>query len=89
MRKIVLISLAITLLVVSGCSGRKNYSPLPTIDEEVKAEISAPVNCSTADRDIAILEVVMGLVVVPRRILDEAVIGRVEFEESPFFDEPT
>ena len=39
---------------------------------------------------IAILEVMMVLDVGSKvRILDEAVIGRVEFEERPFLDEPT
>lgn len=56
MKKIKLIGLVITLLIVSGCSSRKNYSPMPTINEEAKKEIAAPVNCSTADRDIAVLE---------------------------------
>ena len=38
-----------------GCA-RTNHSPMPTIDLAVKEKLNAPINCSTAKHDIAILE---------------------------------
>lgn len=48
----------LTLITCSsiGCAGRKNLSPLPTIEPRAKESLEAPVNCSTAKQDIAVLE---------------------------------
>lgn len=40
----------------SGCAERKNVSPMPSIDKDTKQQLAKPVNCGTAERDIAILE---------------------------------
>jgi len=44
------------LVFCSACAGRKNISPMPSISNEAKAGLKKPVNCSTASRDIKILE---------------------------------
>lgn len=51
-----LIVICIFALVLSGCANRKNISPLPAIDPETKQQMAEPVNCQTAEQDIAILE---------------------------------
>ncbi len=53
----VILTAAILLTLTTGCSSsRKNHSPMPTISEDIKADLEAPVNCSTAKHDIKILE---------------------------------
>ena len=52
--KIVLLLFA--LMLVSGCANRKNISPVPSIKDTTKRNLAAPINCSTAQRDIAVLE---------------------------------
>lgn len=49
------ITVILALVVTTGCS-RTNRSPMPTIDPEVKAKLDAPIDCSTAQQDIASLE---------------------------------
>lgn len=44
------------LVAVVGCADRKNLAPLPSISEEAKADLNAPVNCHTAPADIKVLE---------------------------------
>ena len=40
-----------------GCARNgENLSPLPSINPQTKANLKAPVNCRTANRDIAFLE---------------------------------
>ena len=51
-----LLTLLLVLLLAGGCAGRKNISPLPTIDPQVRTEMQKPINCSTAHRDVRILE---------------------------------
>ncbi len=46
----------VSIVVLAGCSGRTNHSPIPTISDKTRADLSAPVNCSTAQQDIAVLE---------------------------------
>ncbi len=49
--------LAVALVFALGaCSDRKNYSPFPTISDQAKRDLSAPINCETAKHDIATLE---------------------------------
>lgn len=48
--------IVLAAFLISGCSSRKNVSPLPAISDEAKASLNTPVNCSTAGRDIKILE---------------------------------
>ncbi len=48
--------LGFSVLSLGACSDRKNLSPFPTISPETKAEIASPVNCSTAQSDIKVLE---------------------------------
>ena len=48
-------SLLIATLTTTGCA-RKNISPRPTIDDKAKEDLAAPVNCATAQEDIATLE---------------------------------
>lgn len=43
-------------IAVAGCADRKNISPMPSISEEAKKDLSAPVHCGTATHDIATLE---------------------------------
>lgn len=52
-RNKILLCSAICLLVLGGC---KNRSPFPSISEETKQEVAKPVDCSTAEQDVAILE---------------------------------
>jgi hypothetical protein len=54
MKKVLLISLV--LLSCVACSGRKNLSPMPSISDEERKALATPVNCQTAQRDLAILE---------------------------------
>lgn len=57
MKNLVLCSILCALaLAVSGCSDRKNVSPMPSITSEEKKELAKPVDCSTAQQDIATLE---------------------------------
>ena len=56
MLKVLGCMLTLSLVVFSGCSDRKNVSPLPTISAGTRANLDAPVNCSTARSDIKILE---------------------------------
>ncbi|MFN8390131.1 MAG: hypothetical protein U0136_07580 [Bdellovibrionota bacterium] len=44
------------VLLTTGCSDRKNLSPLPSVSTEAKAALNAPVNCSTARQDLKVLE---------------------------------
>ena len=39
-----------------GCSSYSNKSPMPSISDSSRANLNAPVNCATADKDIATLE---------------------------------
>ena len=55
MRTVQIVGFFLVLFVV-GCADRKNISPVPTISEEAKADLTRPVNCSTANRDIKVLE---------------------------------
>ncbi len=48
-------SLILITLTATGCA-RKNHSPMPTIDDQTKKDLAAPVNCATARQDIATLE---------------------------------
>ncbi len=43
-------------LLASGCADRKNLSPFPTISDNAKADLSAPVDCQTAQKNISVLE---------------------------------
>ncbi len=45
-----------SVIVLAACADRKNLSPLPSISSDAKARMSSPVNCSTASRDIKMLE---------------------------------
>ncbi len=58
MRKQTILALPILIaaIILSGCSDRKNISPVPSIKEEVKQEIKSPINCKTAKSDIRLLE---------------------------------
>jgi hypothetical protein len=56
MKRILCLVLLTSFLFTTGCSNRKNHSPLPTISEEAQTELKKPVDCSTASQDIAILE---------------------------------
>lgn len=51
-----LVVIVLASFFVASCAERKNLSPLPTIKEEVKADLNKPVNCQTAWHDIKILE---------------------------------
>jgi hypothetical protein len=51
-----LVTLVSLILMTTACSNRKNLSPLPTISDEAKSEMAAPVDCKTARGDIAVLE---------------------------------
>ncbi len=51
-----LVIAAFLLAAATGCSERKNLSPLPSISEEAKAGLESSVNCKTAKSDIAVLE---------------------------------
>ena len=53
-----LLTLGILGMCVSTLAGcySKNHSPFPSVDETTKQNISAPVNCQTARRDIVVLE---------------------------------
>ena len=44
------------LFLFNGCAERKNYSPMPSISEDVKAHLDRRVNCTTAESDIQVLE---------------------------------
>ncbi len=46
----------VAFVLLSGCAEQKNISPLPTISEDAKSELSRPVNCRTARSDIRVLE---------------------------------
>ncbi len=52
----VILSLGLVAVLLGGCSSQKNSSPMPSISDETKAELARPVNCRTAQSDIAILE---------------------------------
>ena len=52
-RAVVVISL---IAALTGCSDRKNISPMPSINSDVKRELDSPVNCQTARSDIKLLE---------------------------------
>ena len=54
--KLKLVMLSIVVLFAVGCANRKNVSPVPTIDDKIKRNLAAPINCSTAKRDVAVLE---------------------------------
>jgi len=56
MKKFSIITLLGLMIVVTGCSDRKNLSPLPTISEEAKADLKRPVDCHHAKRDLKVLE---------------------------------
>lgn len=51
-----LLPVMVVLATLSGCANRANLSPHPTISEEAKESLEAPINCSTAPQDIAVLE---------------------------------
>ena len=57
MNKILLIAAPLLFITVitTGCA-RQNLSPHPTIDDQAKKDLDAPVNCATAKQDIATLE---------------------------------
>lgn len=50
------IFLLTSFMLLTGCSDRKNMSPFPSIEPSTKQKLNAPVNCSTAYRDIKVLE---------------------------------
>jgi hypothetical protein len=55
--RLVTLTLFCSLFIMTGCSqDTENFSPLPSIDPEVKADLDAPINCLNARRDIATLE---------------------------------
>ena len=54
--QIQILGAALCVLAVAGCSDRKNLSPIPSIAEETKANLTKPVNCATAGQDIDTLE---------------------------------
>src|SRR5262245_61671616 len=54
--QLTILGAALCVLAVAGCADRKNLSPLPTISEESKANLSRPVNCATAEQDVDVLE---------------------------------
>ena len=43
------------LVLFTGCVS-KNHSPIPSINDSVKRQLGAPVNCTTAKADIDLLE---------------------------------
>lgn len=49
-------SLLILALVLTACMHRKNISPRPSISDEAKDKMNKPVNCASAQQDIADLE---------------------------------
>jgi|694.fasta_scaffold02391_6 hypothetical protein len=49
-------SLLILTLVLTACMQRQNISPRPSISDDAKAKMNKPVNCATAQQDIAALE---------------------------------
>jgi hypothetical protein len=56
MKTKVLISLLVISSSLTACADRKNLSPLPTVSDEAKSNMAAPINCDTAEEDIAVLE---------------------------------
>jgi hypothetical protein len=46
----------VLMSLCAGCSDRKNMSPMPSISDDSRQALARPVNCSTASRDIAVLE---------------------------------
>lgn len=56
MKRITKVALFSSLLILSACFNRKNHSPMPSISDEAKASQNKPVNCATAQQDIATLE---------------------------------
>ena len=44
--------LFIFVLFTIGCANRKDVSPAPTIDDKLRRNLAAPINCTTAKRDI-------------------------------------
>ena len=55
MKYLTVVLLSALLYVTAGCN-RPNLSPMPSITDQAKADITAPINCSRARQDIAILE---------------------------------
>jgi len=51
-----IVPVMMVLVSLSGCANRTNLSPHPTISPEAKESLEAPINCSTAYRDIEVLE---------------------------------
>ena len=45
----------IFVVLCAGCVS-KNHSPIPSINDSVKRQLGAPVNCQTASADIKLLE---------------------------------
>ena len=43
------------LVLFTGCVS-KNHSPIPSINDSVKRQLGAPINCATAQADIKLLE---------------------------------
>lgn len=59
MKNSLLLSIVPVMMIfaaLSGCANRTNLSPRPTIDPEAKEALEAPINCSTSERDIQVLE---------------------------------
>jgi hypothetical protein len=55
MKYVTVVLLSSLLCITAGCN-RRNLSPMPTISDEAKAELAAPIDCSRARQDVAILE---------------------------------
>lgn len=53
--KLRILSVVIVVLLC-GCSDRRNLSPMPTISKDAKTELAKPINCQTAKQDIKTLE---------------------------------
>jgi hypothetical protein len=54
--RLITTSLVVLSFTLTACANRTNHSPRPSISDEEKAAIEKPINCSTAKKDIAILE---------------------------------
>ncbi len=50
------ICMLIAAVMASACFHRTNHSPMPSISDEAKTALNKPVNCATAQQDIAFLE---------------------------------
>lgn len=56
MRKQQLLLIAAVAIFGTACADRKNLSPLPSVSDDARAALDAPINCNTARADIQVLE---------------------------------